>query len=51
VTVHLYEEQIAGRTYKIEVGIPGRRAICARHRVADTSETSILYVRPAICFS
>jgi len=32
----------------MEVGIPGRRAICARHLDADTGETSMWYVRPAI---
>jgi len=32
----------------MEVGIPGRRAICARHLEADTGETSMWYVRPAI---
>lgn len=31
--------------------MPGRRAICARQREADTGDTSIKYVRPAICSS
>jgi len=31
--------------------MPGRRTICARQRSAETSETSIWYVRPAMCCS
>lgn len=28
--------------------MPGKRAICARQRLADTGDTSIWYVRPAM---